>query len=295
MARVRAATKPTERKRWLLVYNCQVMGLGNCLNLLSDEIEVESYDPAAFKKQSEQLLDRSDEFDLVLVSPKLETNLEIDRTRFRQFWSVPTIFFDAYHPDLCHLVTADGQPLKGATGDYHSLIAYAAFRCGFSARETVLLYRDEVYGALGYYAFWDGARDALLRQFRDCGLSMDARFANWTRNGPFMYSNNHPRIHCIRDVACALLDRAGFEANYREALPHDNLANAPIFPVYPEIASTLGVTGSYLFKRAGYSGFMRLDDFVTSSYALYRELDVSIHPLHKALFDRTLPIVSEML
>lgn len=287
------AMKRTGRQRWLLVYNCQVMGLANCLNLLCDEIEVESYDPAAFQKQSGALLERSQEFDRVLVSPKLEANLAIDRNRFPGFWSVPTLFFDAYHPDLCHLVI-DGQPLKGPMGDYHSLIAYIAFRCGFSTQQTLRLYRDAVYGALGYYDFWDESRDTLLRSFRDSNISLDDRFAIWSRNGPFMYSNNHPRIHAIREVARAILASAGLDAPYTDALPHDNLANAAIFPVYPEIASTLGVTGSYRFKPAGYAGFMTLEKFVVDSLALYREVDPSIHPMHEAIFNSALPVLAEM-
>lgn len=285
--------KSTRRQRWLLVYNCQVMGLGNCLNLMCDELTVEWYDPASYQKQSDGLLQRSAEFDRVLVSPKLEVNLAIDRTQFPGFWSIPTIVFDAYHPDLCHLVV-DGKPLKGSMGDYHSLIAYAAFRSGMSVPQTLRLYRDDVYAALGYHGFWDDARDHLLRSFRDSGIALDQHYPDWSRHGPFMYSNNHPRIHAIRDVARGILESAGLDAPYTDALPHDNLANAAIFPVYPEIASALGVAGSYRFKRPGYAGFMDLEAFVTASHDLYREVEATIHPLHQAIFDRTFPLIGEL-
>lgn len=289
----RTGAKPTARQRWLLVYNCQVMGLGNCLNLMCDDVDVEAYDPAAFQKQSATLLERRDEFDRVLVSPKLEVNLAIDRSLFPGFWSIPTIFFHAYHPDLCHLLV-DGKPLKGPMGDYHSLIAYAAFRRGLSVRQTLRLYREEVYAALGYLGVWDDARDTLLRQFRDANVPLEPHFRNWSRNGPFMYANNHPRIHAIRDVAKAILGSAGLDATYTDALPHDNLANAPIFPVYPEVASTLGVEGSYRFKPAGYGGFIDLEAFVTRSHGLYGQVDATIHPLHQSLFETTLPMIAEL-
>lgn len=272
--------KPTGRQRWLLAYNCQVMGLGNCLNLLCDQIEVEYYDPAGFRAQSAALLTRMGEFDRILVAPQLETDLAAHVERGPAAWTVPTITFDAYHPDLCYLMEA-GKALKGPMGDYHSLIAYAAFRSGCTAQQARSLFREAVYAELGYMDRWDPARATLLDAFRQRGFPLDARHVGWSRNEPFMYSVNHPRIHCVRDVARSILERAGLEAAYADALPHDNLANGPIFPVYPEIASSLSVSGSYLFKRGGQYSFLRLPEFIDASFELYRDRPIAIHPKYE--------------
>src|SRR3546814_9156860 len=58
------------RQPWLLLYNCQGMGLGNSLNLLSDEIDVEYFDPASFRKKGKSILTRLQGFDRVLVAPQ---------------------------------------------------------------------------------------------------------------------------------------------------------------------------------------------------------------------------------
>lgn len=284
------AVSNQKRQRWLLVSNCQVLGLGNCLNLLSDQVEVEHYDPVAFRNQGDALLERIDDFERVLVAPQIEANLAIDEQRCRALWRVPTISFNAYHPDLCYLLE-DAKPLKGPLGDYHSLITYVAFRHGFSPQRTLSLFCGDIYARLGYFDHWDGERDRLLQTFRDSGFPLDATFAQWSRNGPFMYSINHPRIHCIRDVARSILQRAGLDAVYEDALPNDNLANGPIFPVYPEIGSTLGVSGSYLFKRHGQYGFLRLQEWISESFKLYAGRELTVFPMFRAAFDKALPIL----
>ena len=288
--RRRPEVKASTRRRWLLVYNCQVMGLANCLNLSCDEIEVEHYDPAGFRAQSAALLKRMGEFERILVAPQLETEVAAHVKACPAAWIVPTITFDAYHPDLCYLMEA-GKALKGPMGDYHSLIAYAAFRSGCTPQEARSLYREAVYAELGYLDRWDRARVMLLDTFRQRDFPLDARQVGWSRNEPFMYSVNHPRIHCVRDVARCILERAGLEAAYADALPHDNLANGPIFPVYPEIASALSVSGSYLFKRGGQYSFLRLPEFVDASFDLYRNRAISIHPKYEQSLGLAMQVV----
>lgn len=257
------------RQPWLLLYNCQVMGLGNSLNLLSDEIDVEYFDPGSFRKQGNSILNRLQGFDRILVAPQLESELGEEWLGNDKIWRVPTISFNAYHPDICYLLDS-GSSLKGPLGDYHSLIAYGAFKCGLSEASTRDLYHEAIYERLGYFDRWDHARSTLLQNFASHGFDIAAKFVDWSRGGPFMYSFNHPRVRCVRDVAEAILARAGLEPAYRDALPHDNLANGPIFPVFPEIAARLGVEGSHLFKLGGKYQFIRLDEFISESFRIYR-------------------------
>jgi hypothetical protein len=283
--------RPGQRQQWLLVYNCQVMGLGNCLNLMCDDIDVEYYDPAGYRKHARILQRRLDDFERVLVAPQLERSLDTDFSGHPGFWRVPTLSFNAYHPDICYLLES-GKALKGALGDYHSLIAYAAFRAGLNERSTLALYRADVYAALGYFDRWDRARGTLLAAFAEQGLDISQHFMRWSRNGPFMYSINHPRLPCVRDVARCVLARAGLEASYLDPMPHDNLANGPVYPIYPEIAARLGVEGSYLFKPGGKYEFIRLEAFVASSFQLYREhRDLVVRPEFAHLLEKAMPIV----
>ncbi len=272
----KTAMETDRRQQWLLVYNCQAPGLGNCLNLMSDAIHVEAYDPVDFRKHAKAVQERMDGFDRVLVAPQFENSLGVDFSGHGQVWRIPTIAFSAYHPDICYL-SAAGKPLKGPLGDYHSMIAYAAFRAGFDPHRTASLYHEETYASLGYLGRWDRIRDRLLDGFRAHGFDISQAFIDWSRGGPFMYSLNHPRIHCLHDVARCILARAGLEASYLHALPHDNMANGPIYPVYPEIGARLGVEGNYLFKVGGRYEFLRLEDFIARSFDLYRsQRDVSV-------------------
>lgn len=279
------------RQPWLLLYNCQVMGLGNSLNLLCDDIDVEYYDPASFRKQAKAILHRMQSYDRILVAPQLEHELGEEWAGNAKVWRVPTISFNAYHPDICYLLES-GSALKGPLGDYHSLIAYAAFVCGLSEARALGLYRESIYDSLGYFQRWDQARTALLENFAGHGFDISARFIDWSRRGPFMYSFNHPRVHCVRDVAETILARAGLGATYRDALPHDNLANGPIFPVYPEIAARLGVEGSHLFKLGGKYQFIQLDEFVSESFRIYRDKPrVGIRPEFARMLDKAVDTI----
>ena len=287
----KAAPKPDYRQQWLLAYNCQATGLGNCLNLMSDAINVEYYDPVDFRKHAKKLQERMASFDRVLVAPQFEHSLGVDFSQCAEVWRIPTIAFSAYHPDICYL-SADNKPLKGPLGDYHSLIAYAAFRVGLDPQHAAALYREEIYAALGYLGRWDRIRDRLLESFREHGLDISEAFVNWSRGEPFMYSLNHPRIHCLRDLAQCILTRAGLESSYRSALPHDNMANGPIYPVFPEIGARLGVDGNYLFKVGGKYQFLRLEAFITASFELYRtHRSVSVAPGFTRQLERALRVV----
>lgn len=258
------------RKPWLLIFNCQVMGLANCLDLLCDEIEIEHYHPAGFTKAREDVLDRLDTFESILVATQLEHLLPEQHRDDARLLRVPTMGFDAYHPDICYLEDAQGDAVKGPMGDYHSLIAFAAFGKGLSATETLSLFCDDVYARMGYYERWDRAKRALLGRYRDAGLALDRHFTGWSRNDAFMYSINHVRIHCLRDLATVILEQAGKPVARREMLPHDNLAFGPVYPIYPEIGARLGVPGSYDFKPGTQYGFIGLNQFVAESFDLYR-------------------------
>jgi hypothetical protein len=282
------------RRPWLLLYNCQGIGLANCLNLLCDGIDVEFHDPAGFTRNRAAIIARLPEFERILVAPQLEKSYGIDFTGLDTVWRIPTITFDAYHPDICYLVN-DGKSLKGALGDYHSLIAYAAFRKGLDEAQALSLYNERVYAALGYFDRWDAARARLLDLFRHHGFEIAAQYVNWSRDGAFMYSFNHVRIHCLRDVALQILKRAGLQVQDSGLLPHDNLANGPIYPIYPEIGSRLGAPGSYRFKLGGKYQCIGLEDFVAASFDLYRTTGAAeIRPEYARMFEHALSTIEAM-
>lgn len=135
------ASQAASRESWLLIFNCQVLGLANSLNLLTDEVRVEHYDPAGFRNNSDDVLRRWDTYDRVLVAPQLLSLLPEEFAGSEKIWKIPTISFNAYHPDICHL-RSEGKSFKGPLGDYHSCLGYAAFRLGLSVDEACRLYNE---------------------------------------------------------------------------------------------------------------------------------------------------------
>lgn len=266
------------REPWLLIFNCQASGLGNCLNLLSNSIHLEHYDPTGFVDNADAILARLDSYARILIHPGIERQLQLDLGGRTNVWRLPSLGFSGYHPDLCYLALT-GDLTKGPVGPYHSMIAYGAFCCGLDENETIALFCEETFEHLGYFDSWEKERAKCLGAFEQLGFDMGRYFIEWSRNGPWMYSINHPKIHCLRDLGKAVLNRANLDINGSDILPLDNLANGPVFPIYPEIGSRLGVRGSYFFKRGNDYRLKPLNQFVSESFNSFRNCsDVSATP-----------------
>ena len=91
------------------------------------------------------------------------------------------------------------------------------------------------------------------------------------------------------------LEREGYAPRVSDVLPHDNLANSSAFAIYPEIGDTLGVPGSYYFKRVNEYTQINLRQFVEESFALYDSHAAGAlkpHDLSNATFERVSAVLS---
>lgn len=196
--------------------------------------------------------------------------------RLRPF---PTIVFPAFHPDMVYAgAVASLSALKLAPspmGQYHSAIALCAHRLGLSVDQTITLYREDVFLRLGYLDAWDDSVRDLLASAAQVEFSLDQELARWPRRGSFMHVLNHPKAFVIGDIARRLLKEGGFDPEPVEVEDYlgDELARDVVWPVYPPIAETYGLTGSYLFKMKPAEGtFPRLYDlrgFLAQSFSIY--------------------------
>lgn len=256
-------------KKWLVVSNCQSTGLKNCLHLLSNEIDVEAYDFNQFKKVYPATKSEFCDYDKIIVAPQfLNTsthNFELEDSVF----VLPTPFFEAYHPDLCYVVDGNKNLLKGPITDYHSIIAVCGYKFGLSVSDTLKLYCAQLYQSFGWLDLWAPSRDRMLDAYSAHGFDLKARFSTWGRESAFMHTVNHPRISCVSDISKVILERFGVEYSDTTLLPHDNLLNGPVFPVYPEIGEAYGVRGSYQFKKSGEYRTLDIEQFVGESFDVY--------------------------
>jgi hypothetical protein len=256
-------------RKWLLIFNCQAYGLANSLEALHPRLQVERYDEARFRRKRDEVLSRAGEFERVVIATRLRGELEAEASSFANVSWVPQVWFQGYQPDLCYLA-GRGPLASGPAGPYHSAIVWAAFRSGRDEAATRAMFNADTFEALGYFDVWPSARQQLVDSFAAHGFDVRERFVQWTRNGPFMHTVNHPRIPVLMDLARMVLRSVGVEPQEAGIVPPDNLANGPAFPVYPEIGTRLGVAGSYYFKRGGAYRIFDLKQYIAKCFTVYR-------------------------
>lgn len=275
--------------RWLLLFNCQALGLANCLSMATSAVAIEYCDFPKFRRSPGEYLDKIDSYDLVLTAPQFLYTEVADLSKLARIVTLPTLYFDGYHPDLCHVHSGSGL-LKGPLGDYHSSLAFAAYKCGLNPAATKALFSAKMYESLGYFGRWHEAKRRLVADFSNHGLDISAAFSGWSRSPTaFMHSVNHPVIGCLHDIARALVRSQGLEDEATHLRPHDNLLNGPVFPVYEEIAEHYSVRGSYRFKLAGQYRHVDLDQFIQGCFEVYDQHDktsLTVHSMHQTLHDR---------
>ncbi|MBB3287073.1 MULTISPECIES: WcbI family polysaccharide biosynthesis putative acetyltransferase [unclassified Rhizobium] len=254
---------------WLVISNCQTFGLTNSLKLLGPRFHIEGVDIWSFRHNIQKYKQEVSQYFRVIVHPQLQDG-EFDFTAAQNLDFIPSIHFDAYHPDICYAFS--NGPLEGPMGSYHSMIVLAAFEAGLDLETTRKLFNRDIFERSGFFSRWEQERTQLFQNFAKYDLDISASFAKWSRGDSFMYSVNHPKVRCIYDIAHAFMKRLGVETADGEVIPADNLLNGPCYPVYPEIAERLGVKGSYLFKLPNDYRLIPLEKFIELSFAVYAGL-----------------------
>lgn len=276
--------------RVLLIGNCQVATLGELMQAMTGDLSARAIEstPSWLERVEVGEVDLDGllaESDLVYVQ-LIGTVVDRIRQRHPEHAHKLRLFmplnFTAFHPDCVYVTTSDGRHLQGPMGDYHSSIAFWACRQGWSVKDTLGLFRPEVYDLLGFEDHEASSREVLLQFGEMSGLALEPLLHGWMRSGAWMHTINHPKVHALADLAAELLRREGIEPMVQlGALVEDSLAHFPVWPVYPPIAARYGIQGSYLFKvdrgncpPAQPHIALSLEDFVTASFAAYREAGV---------------------
>lgn len=255
---------------WLLISNCNTFGLGRSLQLLSNSFQLDYIDVWEFQKNIEKYKEKIPTYDRVVINP--DADRAYDFSTVEKLSRIPTLDFDAYHPDICY-VFADNARLHGPTGAYHSMIVLAAHDLGFSVEQTQKLFRRDVFERSGFFARWEIARDRLLKLFTFYGLDISDPFRRWSRGECFMYGLGHPKARPIHDIARIFIEHCGIKTDRSDIVPHDTLVEGVCIPVYPEVGEVYGVKGSYLFKVHGEYKLIPLEKFIEQSFATYMKYE----------------------
>ncbi len=262
-------------ERWLVMSDCQTVGLANCLQAQVTDIEIFPLDAGKFNSQPWRANARMRGFDRLLINPAIQQQLRKAKLdRIGKHVQLPSITFRGYHPDLIYIFNR-GRPLSGPTSHYHSAIAFACYLQGIGPTDAASYFNGHFFEQCGYFDVWAGERDRLFAEFEATGLNIRPYFRDWGRKNAFMYSYNHPRIQPLYDMASALLKSLGVSSHRSDLIPHDNLANSAIFAVYPEIGEGLGVHGRYEFRAVGDYRPFALSEYINKCYDLYATIPVN--------------------
>ena len=275
----------TSGKKILLLGNCQVRPLSQLMQAMLGDAEITAVEllPDALKRLGDreaEISRRIAESDLIFFHLHGE-GLDAFRKSFPQengkVRFMPRIAYSGFHPDIDYVEDSQGNRVFGPMGGYHSSIAFWGWKNALSVSATLDLFREEVYESLGYFEYVSASRELLVSEGEQTCVPLAKLMEKWSQRGCWMYSMNHPKLLCLADVARAVLEREGFETLPGvEEFVDDDMGSDAVMPMYPEVASKLGLVGHYLFKR-GTDVTMRglpvpmlsLRQFVEESFVAY--------------------------
>lgn len=258
------------RQRWVVISNCQTVGLTNSIEALARDVDCTGVDVHEFRRVIAEERDHFRRYDYALILPEALEGIDADLPPHR---FVPAFQFPAYHPDSVY-VFADGAFFPGVIDMYQSMIALAAYKEGLDAARAAAFFTGEVYRRAGYYAMWQPFRDWLIAHFAEQKIDVAPIFLQRTRGRALMHTVNHPAIEVLFDIARAILVQMERPIYEGVPPPPDNLA-AISWPIYPEVGERLGLPGAYLFKPAYRQKPLALIDFLAESLRLFAARDRS--------------------
>jgi hypothetical protein len=242
-----------------VVGNCQVAHFAICLKAALPDWEVMT----ARAKTSEVSLS---DFDYVFAQTPAAPLSGANIITF------PNVVFGGFHPDVTYIYEEGTRaPFRSALWNYHSILVSAAFLLDLPRRRTTRLFNGYIYDRLGYLDHFERQSSAFLEWTLEHGHDLTGAIEEWSKDGVFMDTPNHPQIRVSAWLVRQTLRKAGIKAIGN---PEDVLTpfTGVVWPVYPEMAERIMVPGSLSFRRddrhiaIGRASHLNLEEFITASY-----------------------------
>ena len=270
-----AKPAPARRRKILVTSNCQTTGVAIALKVLLPEFDVEALPVTELlnpmEKDFERLrgILRSTDFWVTTPDGIVTDCSSIPGLRIIR---IPQLMFRAFHPDMVY-ARRKSTGKRFPTGEYNSLIALWAWEQGLSARQTRDLYRESLLAELGYMSLWNTSVEVLKNRFLQTDIDFKSFYAYAKRLGIFMHTFNHPVQRAVNHMAWQAAKVIDPRVGETDISSLDILADPVdwyIWPVYPSIAESLSLNGSYRWKRFG-SYQPTLEAFIEESFSLYKK------------------------
>lgn len=257
--------------------NCQAPSIAHILRRIVPGASVttfplsEIHDDAARKYTAESLQD----FDVVFTQPLSQPKHGPLRVAEIQAGTskvvlYPEIIFKGFHPDFIGI--SGGAKVQSAAMEYHSCLVAAAFVRGIPAGEVPSHFNAFNFARLGYFQEYDAGKEFLRSRAASIGYDIAPAFREWEKEGIFMHTPNHPKLHVLMSVAAKAAQKAELPFDLEAATGmQDRLSRKVCLPVYPALAKRLRVSIDPEFavgERKARRTF-DLKQYITETYELY--------------------------
>ena len=294
-------------KKLLVLGNCQSRGLASLMSAMTGGAEARAIE--LLPEVIEQLRTRDVELTKLITESDIifahhdgktpQLMEQIYPADYAKVRIIPKISFAAFHPDMDYVEDSDGSHILGPLGGYQSSIVFFCWKNMLTKDETLNMFCEETYRALGYFDYWWVAKRLLIEEGECTGIPLEPLIDKWSKQGCWMYSLNHPKLHTLADVARIILEREGINTLPGvEEFVDDEMNTENVWPVYPEIGARLGLPGHYFFKRSTPFEFrdmpvpmMTLAQFIDESFEAYSKYDrseLTCHRLTSSRFEKLL-------
>jgi len=233
----------------VLSSNCQTGGIAAALKLIFPSYELVPI-PTPNEKNISLLNDLKKHLLNANIWVKERNNLSVDISDHIKIINLPTIYFNAFHPDITYAkIKPDGDL---TFPHYNSKIAIWLYQNNIEIKDGLKLYNDKVYNLLGYYEYWYSSVNNMKHTFKENGLEerdLIQMIGYLKRMGLFMHTVNHPLPIVLTELAKIIAKKIDSKIDLysKNLIINDTLSNT-IWPLYPEIGAQLGLKGNYSWR-----------------------------------------------
>lgn len=270
--------------RFLVLSGCQSQMLSGFFETLT--LGVSSYhfiklsQLADFKKSEWQRYQSDlDEADLIYTQKAKVAEALRDMPQYRdKVYFIPVISCAVFHPDISYMRYKE-ERFVGPMGDYHSILASAAYFAGMRTSEAMECFHPELYKRAGFIEKSRKERTAFIKRFSDHDIDLAQCVKQWEGKGTWMRTLNHPTRQVIHDIVLQVLQRDGISIENPSPSTldwvDDDLARSAEWPVYPGISNDAVGNPSLArermifrspYKHAGKPILMRLNQLINYTY-----------------------------
>jgi len=262
----------------VVISNCQTGGVTVALRALLPHCEVVPFPYPEIANKSSDFSKTVINADFLVSSAPDTVQKMIDNALPKsapKLVRIPEVYFDAFHPDLVYAWIDNEQTVQSPAGPYNCAIVLWAWQHKLNVEQTLRLFGEHVLRNLGYGNRWVMAINRFADDLRLSGIDL-VRFIQYIqRHGCFMHTVNHPRLIVLWQIARSCVDRMQLTSPYYNEPIYEILVDglkeaSVVWPIYPFVATSLGLSGSYAWKLES-GKVIHLEQFVEQSFEMYRE------------------------